>query len=300
MDWFKRNPFTGALAAVTAVLAAAAGYFLYGAHGRFAAEEARFEEQRMALESLQADKPFPNEENVRLVREELEQARTILGEIAKGFATETPEVTPQGFQDQLREMVNDIVARAAANGVTLGEDFYLGFESYEVQPPAAAAAGPLALQLKSIHAVASILVDAKVREITAFVREPLAAEKPASGDEAGERRKKDGPKGDKDSLPDLVLAPFGVTFSADQAAFRTAFNQLLASDPPVFIRLLAVTNSAPGGPSKNAEGEPASGEETVAETAEAGAPEGSGAIKPVLGRELAVVNLQLASVSAGR
>jgi hypothetical protein len=118
MDWFKRNPFTGALVAITAVLAAAAGYYLYGAHGRFAAEEARFEEQKMALESLQADKPFPNEENVRLVREELEQARTILAHLGKGFAMEIPTVTPQEFQDQLREMVNDIVSRAAAGGVS--------------------------------------------------------------------------------------------------------------------------------------------------------------------------------------
>jgi hypothetical protein len=296
MDWFKRNPFTGALVAITAVLAAAAGYYLYGAHGRFAAEEARFEEQKMALESLQADKPFPNEENVRLVREELEQARTILAGIGKGFATEIPTVTPQEFQDQLREMVNDIVSRAAAGGVTLGEDFYLGFESYEAQPPTAAAAGPLALQLKSIHAVASILVEAKAREITSIVRQPLAAENPAPADEGREEKKKDEPKGKDEPLPDLVLAPFDVNFSADQASFRTAFNRLLEVDPPVFIRQLAVTNSAPAGPSKTAEGEPASGEEPVAE---AGEPEDSGAIKPVLGRELAVVNLQLASVSAG-
>jgi hypothetical protein len=298
MDWFKRNPFTGALAAITGVLAAAAGYFLYGAHARFAAEQTRFEEQAYALQSLQAEKPFPNEENVRLVREELEQARAILGEIGKNFATETPTVTPQEFQDQLREMVNDIVSRAEAGGVTLGEDFYLGFEAYEAQPPAAAAAGPLALQLKSIHAVAGHLVDAKVREIAAINRQPLAAESPASEENEREDGKK--PKPGQDALPDLVLAPFGVTFSADQAAFRTAFNRLLESDPPVFVRLLAVTNSAPSGPSKSGGVEAAAGEEAPA--AEAGAPEengDNGAIRPVLGEELAIVDLQLASVSTG-
>jgi len=185
----------------------------------------------------------------------------------------------------------------------LGEDFYLGFESYEVQPPVAAAAGPLAVQLKSIHAVASILVEAQAREITSIVRQPLAAENPAPEKEEreekkkdGQEKKKDGPKGKEEPLPDLVLAPFDVNFSADQASFRTAFNRLLEVEPPVFIRQLAVTNSAPAGPSKTAEGEPASGEEPVAE---AGEPEASDAIKPVLGRELAVVNLQLASVSAG-
>ena len=85
-------------------------------------------------------------------------------------------------------------------------------------------------------------------------------------------------------MSDLVLAPFDVRFIAEQSAFRTAFNRMLESTPPVFVRLVGVTNSAPAGPAKAA---PA-GEESDA-----------GLIKPVLGQELAVVNLRLASVSTG-
>ena len=290
MDWFKQNPFLGLLAVITGMATLGSAYFLYDAHGRYQTEVTQHEEQKLALSRLQGNKPFPNEENVRLTQEELDGARATLAEIGKSFEVQVPATTPQGFQDLLREKVNDITSRAAANGVALGEGFYLGFEAYETQPPPAAAAGPLALQLESIHAVAGILVDAKVREIAAIARPPLASEAgaPQEEEDTEERRPRrkrgeDAPAS-KEELPDLVLAPFDVRFTAEQSAFRTAFNRLLEATPPVFVRLVGVTNSAPSGPAKAAE----AGEEAEA-----------GVIKPVLGQELAVVNLRLAAVSAG-
>jgi hypothetical protein len=291
MDWFKNNPFLGLLTLVTAVLLLGAAYFLYDAHSRYQNEVTLHEEQKLSLGRLQGNKPFPSEENVRLAQEELDGARATLAEIGESFEVEIPATTPQVFQDLLRDKVNDITSRAAANGVTLGEGFYLGFEAYETQPPAAAAAGPLALQLQSIHALAGILVDAKVREIAAITRQPLAAEAnaaPAEDESQDARRPRKGrdeesPASTKD-LPDLVLAPFDVRFTAEQSAFRTAFNRILESKPPVFVRLVGVTNSAPTGPAKAA----AAGEEVE-----------TGVIKPVLGQEMAIVHLRLAAVSAG-
>jgi hypothetical protein len=291
MDWFKNNPFFGALGLATALLLAAAGYFLFDAHGRYQSEVATFEEQTLSLQRLQGDKPFPSAKNVELARAELDGARAALEEIAQKFQVEIPTTTPQGFQDVLRERVNDITERAAANGVALGEGFYLGFEAYETQPPSAAAAGPLALQLESIHTVAGILVDARVRELSAITRARLAAENslPADaeetdGDDRKPRRKSEEKAGAKDALPELVLAPFDVAFTAEQSAFRAAFNRILETAPPVFVRIVGVTNSAPAAPSKS---EPAD-ENAV-----------PGIIKPVLGQELTIVNLRLAAVSAG-
>lgn len=292
MNWFKQNPFLGALSLVAGLLFLAAGYFLFDAHSRYTAEVASYEEQKLSLGRLQSNKPFPSEENVSLTQEELDSARSVLAEIGQSFEVTVPSVTPQGFQDLLREKVNDIASRATANGVALGEGFYLGFEAYETQPPLAAAAGPLALQLESVHAVTGILVEAKVKEITAISRPPLAAETsaPAAEEEGDQDRRRPRKKEDEAAaatdaaLPDLVLAPFDVRFIAEQSAFRAAFNRILESDPPVFLRLLGVTNTAPTGPAKTA----ASDDES-----------GAGTIKPVLGQELAVVNLRLAAVSTG-
>lgn len=284
MDWFRKNPFLGLLAAVTAVALLASGYFLFNALGRYQSEATAFEEQTLALQRLQDHKPFPNAENVQRTSEELDAARATLAGIGKNFELEVPAATPQQFQDLLREKVNDIVSRAAAQGVELGEGFYLGFKAYETQPPPAAAAGPLALQLQSIHAVASVLVEAKVRQVAEILREPLSTESARSADADADA----GPRSDRKptasgELPDLVLAPFDVNFTADPVAFRLAFNRILEMTPPVFVRLVGVTNSAPAAPSKTVEGETS----------------GTDAIKPVLGQEFAIVNLRLASVDAG-
>jgi hypothetical protein len=286
MAWFRKNPFLGVLAAITAITVLATGLFLFNALGRYQAEAMTYEEQTLALQRLQESKPFPNAENVDRTRAELDQAQSTLSGIAQGLQQEVPELTPQQFQDQLREKVNDIVSRAAAQGVELGEDFYLGFEAYETQPPSAAAAGPLALQLQSVHAVVTLLVDADVRQVTGILRQPLAAEGPGATDdkEDGDSGRKPAAAASGNELPELVLAPFDVRFTADAAAFRLAFNRILETNPPVFVRLVAVTNSAPAAPSKAAEGETAA----------------TDAIKPVLGQEFAVVDLRLASVEAGR
>lgn len=272
MDWFKQNPFLGVLAAATLLLALGSGYFLFSSWSRFQQEEATFEEQSRTLGRLQSNQPFPNEDNVRLTREELDEARRTLEAVGRSFEVALPSLSPQAFQDRLREMVNDITSRAAAQDITLGEGFFLGFEAYETQPPRPDVTGALMLQLQAIHGVASILVDAKVRQITSIIRPPEA--NPDAGGEEARRAAEDG-------LPNLMLVPFDVNFVADQATFRLAFNRILEADPPVFVRVVAVTNSAPTGPQKDAapvtEGTP-------------------GAIHPVLGREVAEINLRMASV----
>ncbi|MEX1044538.1 MAG: hypothetical protein WEC73_00295 [Chthoniobacterales bacterium] len=285
MDWFKQNPFLGILAAATGAAVLASGYFLFDSHSRYESATQEFEELASTLQRLQNNKPFPNEENVRRSREESDSARAMLEEIGRNLEVEVPATTPQGFQDQLRQHVNEITARAEANGVVLGEGFYLGFEAYETQPPAPAAASQLALQLRSISAVADLLVDAKVREITAIKRAPLPVELPAEP-ATDERRGRDsgGDAGSPDGgLPDLVLAPFDLTFVADQTALRAAFNRLLETEPPVFVRLVGLTNSAPEAPAKAGAADEAT----------------AGEIKPVLGQETLLVNLRLAAISGG-
>jgi len=287
MDRFKNNPFLGLLAILTVGALAAAGYFLFDSHSRYQTAAQEFADLGTTLQRLQDNTPFPNEPNVRLMREELDSARATFEDIGRSLEVDAPATTPQAFQDQLREQVNEIAARAAANGVTLGEGFYLGFQEYETQPPPAAAAAQLAHQLRSISTVAGLLVEAKVQEISAITRSALPTETPGgapAGDSPRGQEKAAG--GDKISLPDLALAPFDITFVSEQAALRAALNRILEIEPPVFVRLVGITNSATSAPAKGAG------------TGEAADDEGK-SIKPVLGQETLLVNLRLAAISAG-
>ncbi|MBE2179699.1 MAG: hypothetical protein IAE97_04445 [Chthoniobacterales bacterium] len=283
MNWFKANPFIGGLAVATAALVLVAGYLLLETQARYSEQATLFEGQKATLEQLQRNKPFPNEANVRAMQAEHDEALEILKQIGETVRVDAPATTPQGFQDVLRSKVSDITANAQKNGVTLGDNFYLGFEEYETKLPSAEAAPQLALQLASIHNVASILIDSKVRGINSIHRMALPGESTPESPGRGTRTRGSG----NSELPDLRLAPFEVNFEADQSHFHMAFNRILEAKPSIFVRLVGVTNSSPQPPKKDGEEDvPASDQPSQS------------VIRPVVGQEHLIINLQLASISA--
>lgn len=289
-DWFKNNPFLAAVSTTAAVLLVAGGYFLFAEMGRFGEEQFSFDQKKMQLQRLQRNKPYPNQANVEATRKEAEEATSLLQELAKELAVATPSTTPQAFQDELAGMVKEIAEKAAAKKIGLPENFYLGFEQYETQLPSADIAPRLSSQLRSIHAVALVLLESQVESLGSIVRTPVRGET-SSGtpqEEAEEGRKKKR----ESQAPELEMVPFDVTFNADQSAFRTAFNRISELQPPVFVRLVGLENSSPLPPSKAADPE-ASG-------AQAEQPAPQSGIRPVVGRETVNVSLRLASVVASK
>ena len=288
-DWFKRNPFLGALLSAATVVVLLGGYFVFSQATRLGEEQSAFEEKKMLLARLQGSKPFPSQAHVEATEKEATESQAMLDDIAKSFRVDAPPVGPQAFQDTLSKMVREISEAATAKGITLPEDFYLGFEAYETQPPPPEATAQLALQLRSIHAVAKTLIDSKVISLGPINRAPLPGEAAQPAKEAGEEdNDKKRKKKKEEEAPSFALAPFDVNFTSDQPSFRLAFNRLLDISPPIFVRLVAAANSQPLPPSKAAAEEPA---------AASGQAEEPAGIKTVLGRETLTVNLRLASIA---
>jgi len=286
MDWFKKNPFLAGLVSLTAVLAAASGYWLYSSLGRLTEQQELLDSKRGEIETLQNSKPFPDQANVEAAKAELKLTEETLNATRAAFSVTLPSISPQAFQDALRGKVNDIVKKAQANGVALEEGFYLGFEAFEKQPPSTAEAPALALQLDAIYAAVSQLVSAKVKSIGSVAREVSPPEdKQEAGDQPSRSKGKD-----QTETPALDLRGFDLNFTAEQASFKNAFNGILAANPPVFVRLVAITNSSLTGPAKN-------GGEATPEADAGLTSDQAGQIKPVLGRELLTVNLRLATAA---
>ena len=289
-DWFKSNPFLGALLSAATVVVLLGGYFVFSQASRLSEEQSAFEEKKMLLGRLQGSKPFPNQAHVEATEKETAEVQALLEDIAKSFRVDVPPVGPQAFQDTLSKMVREISEAAAAKGVALPENFYLGFETYETQPPPPEVTAQLALQLRSIHAVAKTLIDSKVISLGPITRAPLPGEG-AQTEKKEEEVEEDNNKKRKkkeEAAPSFVLAPFDITFTADQPSFRLAFNRLLDISPPIFVRLVAAANSQPLPPAKAAAEEPAAAPDQAEEPA---------GIKPVLGRETLTVDLRLASIA---
>lgn len=286
MDWLKQNPFFAGLLAAVSIVMIGGSYLVVSAAGQFDEEQMTFDQKSAQLQSLQGNKPFPDNANVEAANREVEEARAALDELAKGLSVSVPEVTPQDFMDQLSKLAKDLSDKANARSIELPDKFFLGFERYETQLPAADIAPKLASQLRAIHTVVSVLLEAQVKSVGPVSRAAVEGEQASpSQPAAGEKQREEG-----GIAPSLEIAPFDISFVADQPSFRLAFNRIADADPPVFIRLVGIENSSPAAPLKSAASAPES-----AAPSEAAAPQPS-EIKPVVGRETLSVNLRLATV----
>ena len=281
MDWFKKNPFVGGLAFLTALASGAALYFIYFASSELTIQKDGYAAKTSALQRLQDAKPFPDSENLRLAQEETTEAAKVLKELGDAVASQIAPVdtslTPQGFQDKVSAASLALQEKAAARGSLLPEDFYLGFEDYRAQPPSPAAAPLLGQQLESVSEVLSLLLDAGVKSIVALNRPLLAAEssneEPA---EAGSERA-------------LDLASFDVEFTCEQSVFRQALGAIVSAEPLIVVRLITVANSKPEAPAKET---PAAQSDTPDSTSANAAQ-----IPVIFGQETVTVKMRMASPS---
>jgi hypothetical protein len=287
MNWFKDNPFAGALSAVTALLTLAALYFAYTQNASFVEQTDAFAANNASLGRLQSAKPFPNDANLKAAEEEAKSAGKILGDLAAEVARQTtpldPNLTPRDFQDKLSAATAAADEAAATAGIGLSEDFYLGFSAYKAQPPSEAAAPVLGQQLETIANVTSLLIKSGIRQLVGIDRAPLRAEEPKSEEEEN--------KSASGELAAVQLAPFDVEFVADQSSFRSALSAITTAQPVVLVRLVSVTNSSPAPPAKESAGATQEAAEPAAKT------EGAIEIPVAFGKETLNVKLRLASVS---
>jgi len=285
-DWFKQNPFVGGITALTAVLALAGLYFAYSHSASLTEQTDLFATNTSAASQLQSAKPFPNKENIEAAESELKQATKVLEDLATEVSKQTvaadPALTPRAFQDKLSAAAASAESSAAATGVSIPEDFYLGFTGYKAEPPSQAAAPMLGQKLETIASVTAILLKSGVKQLVAIERAPLAAEKPSETDED---------TGAESDSTTAQLAPFDVEFVADPASFRSALSAIITSRPIVMVRLVSVSNSNPAPPAKEsttANQEPTEPPSTSEMAAQ---------IPVVFGKETLTVKLRLASVS---
>ncbi len=171
--------------------------------------------------------PFPNAENLEKTKQLEAQYKDALKDLRQQLQKMeipiVPDVSPQGFQDDLRTAVNRTAEKAAAAGVILPKDFYLGFSQYKDSPPTNTAAPALARQLKVIDKLVADLIDFKIQSIDYLERQPLPEESNAAAAPSGPG----GPQKEKKASPGVQRYGITLGYTAEQAKFRVAFNSLL-------------------------------------------------------------------------
>ncbi|MHA3773580.1 Amuc_1100 family pilus-like protein [Verrucomicrobiota bacterium sgz303538] len=255
MSWIKENKFLAGFAAATAVGAGALGFLTLQAKGRYDEATSTFEQESQELSTLQSAKPFPSADNVKKVEEQRKQHQQIMNELQQTVAkSQLPleQISPQQFQDRLRQTVDNVVKRAAENKVTLPEKFSFGLERYLAEPPRPEAAPELGRQLKAMDLAVGIMIANRVSEIHDFKRDEVPEERPGHDSESAPTKGGKPAKAEKDLVKKL---PFEVGFTSNQPSFLAVLNGIVSAKEQFFIpRVVTVKNEKEQGPPRVVQG----------------------------------------------
>jgi hypothetical protein len=166
-------------------------------------------------------------------------------------------LTPEKFQDNLREAVRRVSAKAASRNVDLGDknkpesgSFYMGFANYQGVPPKVEAAAPLGRMLEAMEIAINALIDSGVTSLKEIKRDSLPEEGIASSTAPEKPSEREKGKGKEGGL--VERHSFEVHFEAPELQFRTFLNELISSSKQFFVpSSIVVANSNDKGPSKS-------------------------------------------------
>lgn len=298
MNWIKANKFLTGFFAVMLVGMGVLGYFLFSANSAFDAADESYQEKARELNRLRTLPLYPNPKNLKALEAQKTEAAQMVSAFQAHLATrEFPadDITPQQFQDKLKDAVTKTVEKAGVAHMELPKDkFYLGFDPYESRPPEPEAVAPLTRQLKAIQWVIEKLIEAKIAKLTLLKRTPLPEEK-------GLADKNKRPSREERTGGELVSKfPVDIEVVARQKSIAEALNVIVGASAPQFYipRVVRFKNQnlkgperAGAGASAGASGQPAAplgyilGEELVEasvrlEIVEFAAPKEGAAPKP--------------------
>jgi hypothetical protein len=259
MNWIKANKFLSGFLAVMLIGVGVLTFLLLSARGKYQEVSEQYETQSTELNRLLSLAPYPDAQNLKLVDAQKKEHLDAMSQLQKNLgAAEIPiePLTPQQFQDQLRESVSRIVSKAGAR-TRLPEKFYMGFDRYQTEPPRPEAAPILGRDLKAMELVVDHLIENRVIALNRIEREPIPEE---AGAAPGEREGSTGggPAGrggrsEKAAVPPLVKKhTFEVAFLSDQMNFLSVLNRIVSSSTQFYIpRLLQVKNEKEQGPARD-------------------------------------------------
>jgi hypothetical protein len=258
MDWIKQNKFLAGFIAVLVIAGGALGFLAFSAKGAYETTYADYQTKASELNRLQTQQPYPDDANVAKMQGVQKEHQAAIDALQKDLLkAQIPlkPLTPEKFQDNLRESVRRVTAKAAEKSVKVPEDFYMGFPTYQGTPPKPEAAAPLGRMLEAMELAVTNLFETNISELTEIRRDNLPEEgiasntpEPPKGSQRG-RDEKDKGKDKDTSLAKRIS--FYLTFVAAEPSFRNFLNSLIQSKQQFFVpNTITVANQADKGPSK--------------------------------------------------
>ena len=248
MNWFKENTILSSILLVCLLIMVAIAYFASEAYTTYSAALESLTSENTNFSSLQKKSPYPTKGNLTIISDGKKKYTEALKELQDRMSEmETPlePITPQEFQDKLREGVNNLRKAAQSTNIKLPEKFFFGFDEYQSQLPAPEAASALNRDFNVLQKLLISLLSLPVEAINSLEREapPVATPTPTPA-----------PKKSVETTPppktQILKTTFKLSFTASQDKTRAAINMIPKSDAFLIIRSLTMENTKPAAPAK--------------------------------------------------
>ncbi|HEY3901673.1 MAG TPA: Amuc_1100 family pilus-like protein [Chthoniobacter sp.] len=277
MNWVKENKFLTGYIIVMVIGLGVLGFEVFSASGDYDDKQAAYDKQAAEYKRLRELHPFPSRQNLDEYEKQKGTAAAAITafqvDLAKKEFPLTP-LSPEKFQDDLKEAVTSVRKEADDAGFKLPDKFFLGFSKYETTPPTPEAAAPLGRELKAIKWI----VDQFIAQlgagsaITTLDRVDLPEEKPPAANSRGETGGRPGPGGRNGPRPpsagggggnragggarqeQLVhYYPFDITCICKQQKLQPLLNLISGPKTPQFyvIRQIQIRNQVDKGPARS-------------------------------------------------
>jgi hypothetical protein len=259
MSWFKENPILSVALLVCLLVAGAIAYYASAAASTYQAAHDSLTSQINAFSSLQKKSPYPTEENLKIItasRYKYAEAFYGLKETILKMEAPLEPITPQEFQDKLREGVNDLSKTAKEKNIKLPEKFFFGFDEYQSQLPSPEATPALNRDFKVLQKLLQNLVSLPVESINILEREAVTEAAPTPTPQPTAKKTATAPT---PSAPPILSTRFKLSFTAPQEKTRAAINLIPKSESFLIIRSLVMENTTPAAPSKKDASPPLAG-----------------------------------------
>lgn len=251
MNWVKENKFLTGFLAILVIGLGVLGYEVYSASSAYEEANNQYASKAGEYNRLRHLVPYPNKKVLDALTAQKAEAATAISAFQADLAKKefpVESISPEQFQDRLKEAVSKMRAKATEAGMHLPSDkFFLGFETYEGRPPPAEAAAPLGRQLKAIEWVVNQLIASQITELKELKRPELPEEKAKGGAARGQKPGGPPEKGDKagGGRQDLVVKhPFDLVIVCRQNFLANVLDTVTGPKAPQFyiLRLIRIRN----------------------------------------------------------
>lgn len=245
MSFVQENKFLSGLIAVTVLGAGALGYLTWDAMAKYDAASDELQKTTDEKKRLETLPVYPNAKNLEKLNQDKVEHFTRIQDLQKKLSTMAipdESISPQGFQDRLRDSVTKYTKKAAEASMALptGKPFYMGFDVYQTKTPDEKAAPKLLRELKAVEQVLNLLPDNRVEALLAIDRKPLPEEggRPATPPPAK------GAKKGEPAAPLVNRNSFEVAFRCEPGALQIILNAIATAKNQFYVvRNLRVENT---------------------------------------------------------